>query len=47
MVRTLVDGSFGRRIVQPENLAASVPYRYAVSVAMPNTKETVVGSETP
>ncbi|CBJ26928.1 n/a [Ectocarpus siliculosus] len=30
MVRTLLDGSFGRQIVQPENLAASVPYRYAV-----------------
>ncbi|CAM9702311.1 unnamed protein product [Ectocarpus fasciculatus] len=30
MARTLGDGSFGREIVQPENLAASVPYRYAV-----------------
>ncbi|CAM9772024.1 unnamed protein product, partial [Ectocarpus sp. 4 AP-2014] len=30
MVRTLLDGSFGREIVQPENLVASVPYRYAV-----------------
>ncbi|CBN76932.1 similar to doublecortin and CaM kinase-like 3 [Ectocarpus siliculosus] len=30
MARTLGDGSFGREIMQPENLAASVPYRYAV-----------------